>query len=363
MENNNSLYTRQKGADFLNVRLPKLKETDPSEFEAIKTMMLVAIEEAIAKREKNGLAALTKAEIMGNLQYCPRAIEKTDGRPFVMGTKDALREGSFEEELFVKLEKVVCSFFTNLTEEIDRFTEEHGDEIKEILEKKGNLVFVCTHPSWYGLLIPSFLMGKIDKSVLKDSLISMITAIGPLMVEKEILGMKVNPQDILVALGTNVLKTVPHKEEYEKNEDVLNFGNTMRYKFGREFALERGRMKREGGRSLIIAPEGTTTLVSEKDGTYEIYPIDAETDHLLQSCGEMSNTHFVILGISEEKRKRRNDLVPTNVTLKAKTISPKELQERIAGGEFIEGLRQDMADMVNGRIQKKKSPQHFNDIA
>ena len=59
------------------------------------------------------------------------------------------------------------------------------------------------------------MMEKIDKSVLEKSLISLITAIGPLMVEKEIMGMKVNPQGLLEALGVNVLKTVPHKHQMD----------------------------------------------------------------------------------------------------------------------------------------------------
>lgn len=357
------VYMGKEEANFLDERLPKLKETDPCEFDGIKKMVLFALEKAIKQRMEDNRNALTKPDIFGNLQYAPRAIEKTDGKPLVLDASSALKEGKFSEILFQKFEQVVHSFFTNLEKEIHVFTEEHGNEIKEILEKKGNICWVCTHPSWYGLLIPAFLMGKIDEVVLKDSLISIITAIGPLMVEKEILGMKVNPQDILVALGINVLKTVPHNDEYEKNEYVLNFGNTMRRKFGRVFASLRGQMKGEGGISLIIAPEGTTTPISKEDGVYEIHSIDEETKHLLKICCEIPNTYFVVLGISEENRNRKNDLEPTNITLKAKIISPEELQERKTGRKFVEGVRQDMADSVGGRIQKENLSQHFNNIS
>lgn len=358
------VYTEQETIDFLDQRLPQLKETNSEDFDEIKIMMLEAIKKAVMCREKENKVALTTPEIFGNLQYSPRAIEKSGGKPFILDSSDARKEGLFNEELFQKLKYLVCSIFKNLEQEIDKFVFSHGEEIEKILQQKGNIVFICTHPSWYGLITPTLFMEKIEKAVLEKSLISLITAIGPLMVEKEIMGMKINPQGLLETLGVNVLKTVPHKKEYETNDEVLSFGNTMRYKFNREFIQERGKMKRDGGRSIIIAPEGTTTPVSKKDGKYEIASIDPETEHLLTIAGEVPNTYFVVVGISEENKNRVNDLVPTNVEIQTKLISPIEIQEQIKLGTLAKTLRKDMAELVNGRVQQdKKSPEQSDNIS
>lgn len=333
--------------NFLELRIPQLKETDSSKFPDIKDRLLSVIKKAVGN---NGESEFPTEVIKGVIQYAPRAMEKTDGEPLVIDSRISRYPGQYDEESFQKIEKVINTIYLNLQEEVSKFVKNHGEEIRSILFEGGNIVFVCTHPSWYTLLFPTLILSQLDKSSLEESRVSLVTATGPLMIEKEFFGQKLNPKDVMVDMGINVLTTIPRKEEYEQDPEVLALGNSARKGFLRNFKDEREVMEKEGSRVVIIAPEATTTPISKTDEKYEIAPIDEVTEKVLKKSAEVPNTHFVVLGISE-KDKTARETDPKDVEINSSVFSHKELLE-ISKNGLAETLRREMADLVDGRVEK-----------
>ncbi len=345
--------------DFLDNRLLQLEKIDPGKLPQIKGQVIVEILREKKRREEEGISALTREDIKGFYQYCPRALEQTGGVPMYIDFEISRYAGVYTEEMVPKIESLVNSVYTNFKGEMNKFIEEHGEEIENILEKKGNLVFVCTHPSWYSLFLPYFVTAAINKKFINKGQLSISLAPGPLMTQFEVLGHKINPRDILIALGINILITMPpDKDAYEKDEDVRSLGNGIRKAHLKDFFAEKVRMTEEGARMLCIAPASKQT--EKKDGKDMIKPMIPATESVLKSAAKEKNTHFIVFGIKEEEVKMETDL--RTVELRAKIIKNEELEEMPKkNGQFGRALDQEMANLVDGHVQE--SPQQSNDIS
>lgn len=353
----NEIIDWERLMNFLDKRFLEVDKTklNPSRFPELKKQMLEEIYKEQARCKEEGESQPTEKEIKGFFQYCPRSIERSGGDPKYINLSIPYYKGHYSEESFVRVEKFAEHLYPNFEEEMDKFEKEHGDEIREIMKGKGNVVFICTHPSWYSLLIPYFLLARIDKSFIQKGKISITLAGGPMMSQFDIMGGKGNPRDMLQSLGVNILTTMPPNKEYEKDPDIREVGEEARNRFGIKVGREMVRMISEGERSISIAAEGTTTLRTGEDHKYEISPIKEGTEKLLKGFVERTkNTHFMVCGISEED-KNTLETESKNLTLKTQLIMNEELKEMTQNEEvpFRKQIELIMADLVDGRLKEE----------
>lgn len=320
----------QVALDFLWPRLALLEPRfSPEEEHLLCGLLGNEIDRVNYERQQAAEPPMSKEEMIYFFQYAPRAAQKAGLENYTPVWVDPLAgtlPGEWDEQKWEDVLAVGDYLFPNLRKEIQAVVEQYGTEMREILDRDENLVFVCTHPSWFTLAFPIEMLRQVDPKEWTDHIVSLVLAPGPMMFRKKIGPVTFDPGPMLRASGTNVLLTTPLNHGNETNADVKNMGDRSRDKFKIQFAREMAKMRSQGGRSLVLAPEGTTTPTDEVTGEYKLEKITDGTAGMLHRLAELGNTHFVLTGMGEEKIGRR-DTDPTDISIDLQILPPEVLTE------------------------------------
>ncbi len=342
--------------DFFNERTEGFEEEEKNKQFKI---LLECITKENVRRVTEEQPLLSVQEEKYLIQYGVRTIEKFKPEGLRLQYINPL-EGTIKGHHDERSVFIACEFakqmFRNLDEEIDKLVEEQGEVLKNILDSGEKMIFVCTHPSWNTLPLPTLLLQKIQKNYVESDKTRILLAPAPTMPIKKISGHGFNVKELLKGLGLDILVTTPDNPDREKDADVRELGEKSRSIAARKL-LE---FSNEKDTSLLIAPEGTTTPVDE-NGKYKLKTVSKGTVSSLHMLGVQRNRtederkHFILFGMAEENRQRK-EIEPTKIQINMEILSPEQLAELDNEGNneksaFVEKVMVKLAELVDGTYE------------
>ena len=340
----------------------------PEEKKLIKDRVFESVFNQNIKQAVEKKPLLSDQEVKYLIQYVLRTIEAFGIDGFSInytGPLEGTIPGKYEKNVFDKANKLAHMLFQNLEEELDILIDEHGETIRDILLAGEKMVFVCTHPSWVTLAMPTFILKKIQKKYnipcyVEENNGRIILAPTVIMAVKEIGGgEELNVKKFLTGMGLDIIVTTPVNPDREKDPEIKELGDSSRIVAGKKLV----NFSEEKGTSLLLAPEGSITPVDEETGRYKLKMAKDGTVGAMHLLGARKNTkenerkHFVLLGMGKEDMEKGEELKPTNIKMKMEILSPEKLRQ-IAEEEgvqnknaFATAIMEKLSDLVDGTYE------------
>jgi len=339
----------------------------PEEKKLIKDRVFESVFNQNIKQAVEGKNLLPDDEVKYLIQYVLRTMEVFGIEGFSINYTSPLEgiiKGDYDKDVFDRANGLAHMLFHNLEEELDTLIEEYGETIEKILLAGEKMIFVCTHPSWLTLSMPTFILKKIQEKYnipcyVEENNGRIILAPTVIMAVKEIGGgEELNVKKFLNGMGLDIIVTTPNNTKREKDPEIKALGDRSRVIAGKNLI----KFSEEKGTSLSISPEGTITPIDEESGKYKLKTAVDGTVGALYRLGvkrnkkENEKKHFILLGMMKEDMAEGSELKPTNIKIKMEALSPDQLAdidkvENHNKEAFTTALMTKLADLVGGEYQ------------